>query len=175
MLVNSRDRWGEMPRAEGGASEERRGRNLPVPIVVGLIALVLVGFAVYIRASGNTAAIEANGRRLDALEASAGRAGEEASPAAIATLEKRVAALERELQRLKGGRRAGAASGFGALSTSPGGYPPQRLQPPPGSGAEELLAPDQGSLDVPNATEGSLPRYERRISPDGKLILRKIQ
>ena len=171
MWVNARNRWGEVTQRKGAAAGETARRNPPVPLVLGLIALVLVGFAEYIRASRNTAAIEANSRRLSALEQ---MAGDRAAPLDVSRLKERIDALENELRQMKNGPNEAAAA-LGSLPIPTGGYLLQRLQPPPGSGSEELLAPDQGSLDVPRATGGDLPHYERRISPDGKLILRKIQ
>lgn len=177
MVADDRRLWGEGPSDEHLASDA--GGRWTGAQIATVIAVLLLIFAVYIHSSRNTAAIDDNGARIATLEARAGKTADVASGREIQRLEKRIANLEQELVRLKRGERKGraaAGAAAGVLVSAPGMLAPQRLQPPPGNAAERLLAPDQGSAEWSQTPpEGDLPRYQRSISPDGKLILRKLQ
>lgn len=185
VMVSDRHRlWGEGPVQVDGATGGRKG---PTGFEIAMaVAVLLLIFAVYIHSSRNTAAVEANGARISALEAEAGRhaaAGPgpgAASADEVRRLKARIDTLEKQIAQMKNGvrmRRGVPVPASGELGGGPGQLAPQRLQPPPENATEQLLAPGQGSTDWANSLppQGDLPRYERRISPDGKLILRKLQ
>ncbi len=176
--------WGEGLSQEEKA--EASGGGWTGTQVAAAVLLLLLIFAVFIHSSGNTASIERNAARIAALEAEAGNrpqadagaAAAAATASEVKRLKQRIASLERQIGSLD--RAASQRKGIAVPVSVPGrGFgmlAPQRLQPPPGNAAERLLAPDQGSSDWSQTLpEGDLPRYQRSISPDGKLILRKLQ
>lgn len=95
----------------------------------------------------------------------------------LAIVRQRLENLQKAVSELDGGMRSGLpSSGGSVILSAPGKGATQRLEPSLTTAATELQ-PQDGSLPA-IGTEGgasNLPRYERSISPEGKLILRKVR
>ncbi|THK36188.1 hypothetical protein EHS39_21000 [Ensifer sp. MPMI2T] len=96
-----------------------------------------------------------------------------------APIRQQVERLGKDLSVLSERMRSGSlASGGSVILSAPGKGAMQRLEPPPEapSGAEpSALDEGQPAIDAESSSVADLPRYERSISPEGKLILRKVQ
>ncbi|AWI61171.1 hypothetical protein ABIA22_006108 [Sinorhizobium fredii] len=95
----------------------------------------------------------------------------------LAIVRQRLENLQKAVSGLDDGMRSGLpSSGGSVILSAPGKGATQRLEPSLTTAATELQ-PQDGSLPA-MGTEGgvsNLPRYERSISPEGKLILRKVR
>ncbi|WP_026617058.1 hypothetical protein [Ensifer aridi] len=96
-----------------------------------------------------------------------------------AALRRQVEKLEKDLSALHERMRSGfLASGGSVTLSAPGKEVMQRFEPSleAPSGAE-LSSPADGqpAIESESPSVADLPRYERSISPEGKLILRKVQ
>ncbi|WP_052522722.1 hypothetical protein [Ensifer sp. BR816] len=95
----------------------------------------------------------------------------------LAIVRQRVENLQKAVLELDDGMRSGLpSSGGSVILSAPGKGATQRLEPSLTTAATELESQDS-SLPA-TGTEGvvsNLPRYERSISPEGKLILRKVR
>ncbi|WEX90776.1 hypothetical protein PZN02_004339 [Sinorhizobium garamanticum] len=93
-------------------------------------------------------------------------------------IRQQVEKLGKDLSVLSERIRSGSlASGGSVILSAPGKGVMQRLEPTPeASSGAEFSAADEGqpAIDAESPSVADLPRYERSISPEGKLILRKV-
>ncbi|MBB4184380.1 hypothetical protein GGE07_001006 [Sinorhizobium terangae] len=124
-------------------------------------------------------ALAAVKRSIDGLKVQIDRQDPNIGGADAAIIRQQVEKLGKDLFVLSERIRSGSlASGGSIILSAPGKGVTQRLEPPPDalSGAASS-APDesQPAIDAESPSIADLPRYERSVSPEGKLILRKVQ
>jgi hypothetical protein len=96
-----------------------------------------------------------------------------------AVMRRQLDKLGKDLSALDERMRSGfLASGGSVILSAPGKDVTQRIEPSSAAPAGlELSAPDEGipATDIKSPSGADLPRYERSVSPEGKLILRKVR
>ncbi len=177
----------ELRRREHGAKEPSRSRSMPI-IALGLMLLPLnTGILLY--TAKNAADVRESRETLSALKRSIDGLKQQISKQAVniasgakaddmEAVRKSVEELQENVADLDGrmGPSMFASSG-GMIISAPGKEVTQRLSPSsysvsaPESAVDDVLAagdPQGGSI-------ANLPRYERTVSADGKLVLRKVR
>ena len=95
----------------------------------------------------------------------------------MAIVRQRLENLQKAVSELDGGMRSGLpSSGGSVILSAPGKAVTQRLEPSLSAATVDPEAQDGGLPSV--AADGvsmNLPRYERTVSADGKLVLRKVR
>lgn len=172
-----------MPRAMRTAGEQTRSKNAPLIAMVLLLLPLNAGVLIYtaknsadVRESRET--IEALKRSIDGLKVQvdkqAGKANEEAAIARqnMESLQRTISALDERMRSSAIHSRVGA----GLVLSAPGKEPPQFFAPSPAALPAGNEPPDGSlaSIDAKGVAVDDLPRYERTVSPEGKLILRKV-
>ncbi|WEX81125.1 hypothetical protein PYH38_000491 [Sinorhizobium numidicum] len=95
----------------------------------------------------------------------------------MAVVRQRLEVLQKDIANLDDRLRTGMLGSGGALVLSaPGKGVTQRLQPSvSASGAGEVPEDSPPTIGAEGVSLADLPRYERSVSPEGKLILRKVR
>ena len=90
----------------------------------------------------------------------------------VESLRKQVADLDNQM-----GSSLFASSGGAQILSAPGKDVTQRIAPSFGAASAYREVPNDSlaSIDAQGVSVSDLPRYERSVSPEGKLILRKVQ
>lgn len=177
----------ELRRREDGAREPSRSRSMPI-IALGLMLLPLnAGILLY--TAKNAADVRDSRETLSALKRSIDSLKQQISKQAVniasgakaddmAAVRKSVEELQKDVADLDGrmGTSMFASSGSMIIS-APGKEVTQRLAPSsysvsaPESAVDDVLA----AADPQGGSIANLPRYERTVSADGKLVLRKVR
>jgi len=177
----------ELRRREHGAKEPSRSRSLPI-IALGLMLLPLnAGILLY--TAKNAADVRESRETLSALKRSIDGLKQQISKQAVniasgakaddmAAVRKSVEELQKDVADLDDRMTPSMFASSGSMIISaPGKEVTQRLSPSsysvsaPQSAVDDVLAaadPEGGSI-------ANLPRYERTVSADGKLVLRKVR
>jgi|GEM_PF-1112852 len=177
----------ELRRREHGAKAPSRSRSMPI-IALGLMLLPLnAGILLY--TAKNAADVRESRETLSALKRSVDGLKQQISKQAVniasgakaddmAAVRKSVEELQKDVADLDGrmGTSMFASSGSMIIS-APGKEVTQRLAPSsysvsaPESAVDDVLA----AADPQGGSISNLPRYERTVSADGKLVLRKVR
>lgn len=177
----------ELRRRENGAKAPGRSRSMPI-IALGLMLLPLnAGILLY--TAKNAADVRESRETLSALKRSIDGLKQQISKQAVniasgakaddmAAVRKSVEELQKDVADLDGrmGTSMFASSGSMIIS-APGKEVTQRLAPSsysvsaPQSAVDDVLA----ATDPQGGSIANLPRYERTVSADGKLVLRKVR
>lgn len=177
----------ESRRRLHGAKEPGRSRSMPI-IALGLMLLPLnAGILLY--TAKNAADVRESRETLSALKRSIDGLKQQISKQAVniasgakaddmAAVRKSVEELQKDVADLDGrmGTSMFASSGSMIIS-APGKEVTQRLAPSsysvsaPQSAVDDVLA----AADPQGGSIANLPRYERTVSADGKLVLRKVR
>ncbi|KSV94055.1 hypothetical protein N184_18940 [Sinorhizobium sp. GL28] len=177
----------ELRRREHGAKAQSRSRSMPI-IALGLMLLPLnAGILLY--TAKNAADVRESRETLSALKRSIDGLKQQISKQAVniasgakaddmAAVRKSVEALQKDVADLDDRMTPSMfASSGSTIISAPGKEVTQRLSPSsysvsaPQSAVDDVLAaadPEGGSI-------ANLPRYERTVSADGKLVLRKVR
>ncbi len=174
-------------RRERAAEEPARSRFAPF-IALAVVFLPLnAGMLLYTAKNAadvreSREAIAAVKRSIDGLKLQIEKQGRHVVQGAkadeLAIIRQQLEGLRKEIAEFDGGVRLSApASGGSVILSAPGKGVTQRLQPSLGAPADglEMTEGDPPSAETDGTSVADLPRYERSISPEGKLILRKVQ
>ncbi|MBX5237793.1 hypothetical protein [Rhizobium sp. NLR22b] len=169
--------------------EPRGSRN---PLLVGLILMLLpVNAGVLIYTAKNSAdvresreTIAALKRSIDGLrgqmEKQSGNIADTAKADEVALIRQEIDSLQKSILSMNEGMRndrSGARMGSALVLSAPGKEPAQFFAPSVRALSAETLTPDStlASIEAGGIPINNLPRYERTLSPEGKLILRKAR
>ncbi|MEI3854609.1 MULTISPECIES: hypothetical protein [Ensifer] len=177
----------ELRRRENSAKAPRRSRSMPI-IALGLMLLPLnAGILLY--TAKNAADVRESRETLSALKRSIDGLKQQISKQAVniasgakaddmAAVRKSVEELQRDVADFDGRMTPSMFASSGSMIISaPGKEVPQRLSPSsysvsaPQSAVDDVLA----AADPQGGSIANLPRYERTVSADGKLVLRKVR
>ena len=177
----------ELRRREHGEKEPSRSRSMPI-IALGLMILPL-NAGILLFTAKNAADVRESRETLSALKRSIDGMKQQISKQAVniaggakaddmAAVRKSVEELQKDVADLDGrmGTSMFASSGSMIIS-APGKEVTQRLAPSsysvsaPESAVDDVLA----AADPQGGSIANLPRYERTVSADGKLVLRKVR
>ncbi|MCA1491877.1 hypothetical protein I6F11_13195 [Ensifer sp. NBAIM29] len=173
-------------RREGVAEEPARSRFAPF-IALAVVFLPLnAGVLLYTAKNAadvreSREAIAAVKRSIDGLKLQIEKQGRHVVQGAkadeLAIVRQQLEGLRKEIGKFDGGVRfAAPASGGSVILSAPGKGVTQRLAPSPGAPAGGPdVAEDTSAAESGGTSIADLPRYERSISPEGKLILRKVR
>jgi hypothetical protein len=181
---------GAKQRSMRTIEEQRHSRNAPLIAMVLMLLPVNAGILIYtaknaadVRESRET--IAALKRSIDGLKAQVDKQGRNfdgnAKADDVAIIRQRMESLQRTISAMNERMRfnaTGSGTGAALVLSAPGKEPAQYFAPSAAAVPAGTRTPD-GSLASIDAKGGvavdDLPRYERTVSPDGKLILRKTQ
>ncbi|OWW04095.1 hypothetical protein ATY81_17370 [Rhizobium sp. R72] len=166
------------------AGEQTRSRNAPFIALVLLLLPINAGILIYTAKNSadvreSREAIDALKRSIDGLKVQVDRqvGKARADEAAIIrenmeSLQKTISALDERMRSSQMNMRVGA----GLVLSAPGKEPTQYFAPSPPAQPVGNVPPDGSlaSIDTTGGAVDNLPRYERTVSPEGKLILRKV-
>ncbi|MBP1886666.1 hypothetical protein [Sinorhizobium mexicanum] len=108
--------------------------------------------------------------QIDKQDRNIGRA-DDAAP-----IRQQVERLVKDLSALSEQMRSGfLAAGGSVILSAPGKGVTQRLDPSQQARSGATADDGQPAIDAESPSVADLPRYERSVSPEGKLILRKVQ
>lgn len=175
---------GPRPR-EQTAKEPPRSKGAPF-IAIALMLLPLnAGILLY--TAKNAADVRESGETLAALKLSidglkvqidkqAHNITKGAKADDVTIIRQRVDSLLKEVADLDGRMRTGLfASGGAQILSAPGKEVMQHIEPSFGAVSVRSSNDSLASIDAQGVSVSDLPRYERSVSPEGKLILRKVQ
>ena len=170
-------------RGERAAGESNRARFAPF-IALALVFLPLnAGTLLYTAKNAadvreSREALSAVKRSIDGLKLQIDKqARKVAKSDELTAIRQHVERLGKDVSALDGRMQSGLpASGGSLILSAPGKEVKQRLAPSPTTAAADLPATDDTSESGGEGLSvADLPRYERSVSPEGKLILRKVR
>lgn len=180
---------GPKQRGMRTTGEQRHPRNAPLIAMVVMLLPINAGILIYtaknaadLRESRET--IVALKRSIDGLKAQVDKQGRNfagnAKADEVAVIRQQTESLQKTIfimnERMRSGSFASRAGGALVLS-APGKEPTQYFAPSTAAPPAGNQTPDESltSIDAKGVAVDDLPRYERTVSPEGKLILRKVQ
>lgn len=176
---------GARQRSERPAKEPSRSKGASLIAVALLLLPLNAGILLYtaknaadVRESRETLA--ALKRSIDGLKELVDKQGRHIARSAkaedVAIVRQRLESLRKQVADFDVGMRSGlVASGGSLIMSAPGKGVTQRLEPSANAAALQVA---EDSLDLAGAegvSVADLPQYERSVSPEGKLILRKVR
>lgn len=177
----------ELRRREHGAKAPSRSRSMPI-IALGLMLLPLnAGILLY--TAKNAADVRESRETLSALKRSIDGLKQQISRQAVniasgakaddmAAVRKSVEELQKDVADLDDRITPSMFASSGSMIISaPGKEVTQRLSPSSYSGSAPQSAVDDvlAAADPQGGSIANLPLYERTVSADGKLVLRKVR
>ncbi|MDT4851577.1 hypothetical protein FQZ97_857610 [compost metagenome] len=177
----------ELRRREHGAKAPSRSRSMPI-LALGLMLLPLnAGILLYTAKNAadvreSRATLSALKRSIDGLKQQISRQAVHIASGAkaddIAAVRKSVEELQKDVADLDDRMTPSMFASSGSMIISaPGKEVTQRLSPSPYSVSAPQSAVDDvlAAADPQGGSIANLPRYERTVSADGKLVLRKVR
>ncbi len=179
---------GPRPRSEQTAKEPPRSKGAPfiamalmlLPLNAGILLYTAKNAADVRESSETLAALKLS---IDGLKAQIDKQAHNIAKGAkaddVAILLQHVESLQKDVTNLDGrmGSSLFASSGGAQILSAPGKEVTQRIGPSFGAVSVRGEIPNDSlaSIDAQGVSVSDLPRYERSVSPEGKLILRKVQ
>ncbi|CAN7328527.1 hypothetical protein [Pararhizobium sp. LjRoot238] len=178
---------GPRPRSEQTAKEPPRSKGAPfiamalmlLPLNAGILLYTAKNAADVRESSETLASLKLS---IDGLKAQIDKQAHTIAKGAkaddMAIIRQHVESLQKDVADLDGRMRSGVfASGGAQILSAPGKEVTQYLEPSFGAvSVRRGIANDSlASIDAQGVSVSDLPRYERSVSPEGKLILRKVQ
>ncbi len=176
-------------RAESLARKHERTKSLPLIALVLALFPVNAGVLIYtaknaadVRESRET--LSALKRSIDSLKTQVDKQGRfiarNAKAEDLAIIRSHTESLHKTLNEIDDRMRSSffaPPSAGSIILSAPGKEVTQRLHAQTGFAPVGSQSPDHASaaIDTEDGTGTDLPRYERSVSPEGKLILRKVQ
>ncbi len=174
-------------RNEHAAKEPSRGRSMP--IIALALAMLPLNAGILLYTAKNAAdvresreALSALKRSIDGLKQQIGKQTVNIAGGAkgddMAAVRKSVEELQKDVADLAGRVTPSMFASSGSMIISaPGKEVPQRLSPSSYSVSASASAVDDvlAAADPQGGSIANLPRYERTVSADGKLVLRKVR
>ncbi|THK35417.1 hypothetical protein EHS39_24705 [Ensifer sp. MPMI2T] len=177
---------GARQRGERPAKEPGRSKGASLIAIALLLLPVNAGILLYtaknaadVRDSRETLA--ALKRSIDGLKELVDKQGRHIARSAkaedVAIVRQRLESLRKQVADFDVGMRSGlVASGGSLIMSAPGKGVTQRLEPSANAAAALQVADDSLALTgAEGVSVADLPHYERSVSPEGKLILRKVR
>ncbi|WP_331372329.1 hypothetical protein [Sinorhizobium chiapasense] len=178
---------GARQRGERPAKEPSRSRGASLIAMALLLLPLNAGILLYtaknaadVRESRETLA--ALKRSIDGLKELVDKQGRHIARSAkgedVAIVRQRLESLRKQVADFDVGMRSGlVASGGSLIMSAPGKGVTQRLEPSGTTVSVGLEAADDSLAlaDAEGVSVADLPHYERSVSPEGKLILRKVR
>lgn len=175
------------PRPDAAAAPS--GRSRAAPLIAMALILLPVNAGILLYTAKNAAELRESREDLatlkqsiDALKQQIDRQGrniaKDARSEDISVIRRQTEDLRKEVGALSERMRSGLFSSSGSVTMSaPGKGPTQHFEPTDGSRAQAEQMSDESvaAIDSEGVSLAKLPRYERSVSPEGKLILRKVQ
>lgn len=167
--------------------EPRGSRN---PLLVGLILMLLpVNAGVLIYTAKNSADVRESRETMAALKRSidglrgqmekqSGNIADNAKADEVALIRQEIDSLQKSILSINEGMRndmSGARMGSALVLSAPGKEPAQFFAPRGVSAETQTADSTLASIEAGGISVNNLPRYERTLSPEGKLILRKAR
>jgi hypothetical protein len=180
---------GPRPRSEQTAKEPPRSKGAPfiamalmlLPLNAGMLLYTAKNAADVRESSETLASLKLS---IDGLKAQIDKQAQNIAKGAkaddVAIIRQHVVGLQKQVADLDGqmGSSLFASSGGGAqILSAPGKEVKQHIGSSFGAVSDRSgIANDSlASIDTQGVSVSDLPRYERSVSPEGKLILRKVQ
>lgn len=181
------DPVGDRPAVIAAATRRKRTRVAPMIAMALILLPVNVGILLY--TAKNAAELEEGRDSLAALRRSIDGLKQQIDKQArsiakgsrtedIAVIRKQTEALRDDVMALSGQLRSGFfATGGRVIMSAPGKEPAQHFETARhGEGAQQELSEESlATVAAQGVSLANLPRYERSVSSEGKLILRKVQ
>lgn len=175
---------GPRQRCEQTAKEPARSKAVPFIAIAFMLLPLNAGILLY--TAKNAADVRDSRETLatlklsiDGLKAQIDKQGHHIATGAkageVAIIRQHVESLQKDVANLDGRMRSGLFASGGAQILSAPGKDVQHLESSfaAASAPQEILNDSLG--DAKGVSVADLPRYERSVSPEGKLILRKVQ
>lgn len=177
------------PRQRFEQTAKEPARSKGVPFIAMALMLLPLNAGILLYTAKNAADVRESRETLaalklsiDGLKAQVDRQGHNIALGAkaeeLTIIRQHVERMQKEVANLDGQMRSSFSVSGGALILSaPGKEATQHLQPSFGAASARQEIPDDSlaSIDSQGVSMADLPRYERSVSPEGKLILRKVQ
>ncbi|EJZ22959.1 hypothetical protein NE852_06770 [Rhizobium sp. Pop5] len=179
----------EHPKPSNLRAIEPKGSKSP--LLVGLLLMLLpVNAGVLIYTAKNSAdvresreTIAALKRSIDGLrgqiEKQSSKIADNAKADEVALIHQEMGDLQKAISSINEQRNdtSGLRMGSALVLSAPGKEPAQFFAPPPRALAAETQTPDStlASIEAGGISVNNLPHYERTLSPEGQLILRKAR
>lgn len=176
---------GPRPRSEQTAKQPPRSKG--VPFIAMALMLLPLNAGILLYTAKNAADVRESSETLAALKLSIDglkaqidkQAHTMARGEDVAIIRQRVESLRKQVADLDNqmGSSLFASSGGAQILSAPGKDVTQRIAPSFGAASAYREVPNDSlaSIDAQGVSVSDLPRYERSVSPEGKLILRKVQ
>lgn len=171
------------------ASEPEPARARFAPFVALALVFLPLNAGILLYTAKNAAdvresreALSAVKRSIDGLKLQIEKQGRHITQGAkaheLAIIRQRLESLHKEVAKIDGGTLFASPAASGSIILSaPGKGVTQRLEPSLGAPAadQEVMDGSPPPVEGDGTSMADLPRYERSISPEGKLILRKVR
>jgi hypothetical protein len=174
---------GPRPRSEQTAKQPPRSKG--VPFIAMALMLLPLNAGILLYTAKNAADVRESSETLSALKLSIDglkaqidkQAHTMARGEDVAIIRQNVESLRKQVADLDNqmGSSLFASSGGAQILSAPGKDVTQRIAPSFGAAYREVPNDSLASIDAQGVSVSDLPRYERSVSPEGKLILRKVQ
>ena len=177
---------GSRQRCEQTAKEPTHSKAAPFIAIAFMLLPLNAGILLYTAKNaadvrGSRETLAALKLSIDGLKTQIDKQGYNIAKGAkaeeVAIIRQHVESLQKDVANLDGRMRSGLFASGGAQILSAPGKDVQHLQSSFAavSAGQEILNDSMASVDAQGVSVADLPRYERSVSPEGKLILRKVQ
>ncbi|WP_245424336.1 hypothetical protein [Sinorhizobium sp. BJ1] len=177
------------PDARRERTQDEPKRNRAAPFIALALVFLPLNAGILLYTAKNAADLRESRevlagvkRSLDGLKLQHEKQGRNIASGAkadeLAIVRQRLENLQKAVAELDDGIRSGLpSSGGSVILSAPGKEVTQRLAPSLSAAAADPEAQDGGlpSVGDEGVSVSNLPRYERSVSPEGKLILRKVR
>ncbi|MDK1490767.1 hypothetical protein QN219_11915 [Sinorhizobium sp. 7-81] len=175
---------GARQRVERPAKEPSRSKGASLITLALLLLPLNAGILLYTakNAADSRESLAALKRSIDGLKELVDKQGRHIARSAkaedMAIVRQRLEGLRKQIADFDAGMRSGlVASGGSLIMSAPGKGVTQRLEPSANafSAGLQVAEDNLASTGTQGVSVADLPHYERSISPEGKLILRKVR
>ncbi|MDK1389214.1 hypothetical protein QN224_27800 [Sinorhizobium sp. 8-89] len=175
---------GARQRVERPAKEPSRSKGASLIALALLLLPLNAGILLYTakNAADSRESLAALKRSIDGLKELVDKQGRHIARSAkaedVAIVRQRLESLRKQVADFDAGMRSGlVASGGSLIMSAPGKGVTQRLEPSANafSAGLQVAEDNLGPTGAQGVSVADLPHYERSISPEGKLILRKVR
>lgn len=177
----------ERPTREAAAKRRKRAKFAPLIIMALILLPANVGILLYTAKNAadlreSRESLAALNRSIDGLKQQIDKQARNTAKGSrtedFAAIRQQTETLLKEVAAIAEQLRSGFFANSGrVIMSAPGKEPAQRLEMSKSSETEQQAIPEESlaTVEAQGVSLANLPRYERSLSPEGKLILRKVR